>query len=159
MHNAGMLPFMKEIVEILFADGYLKVVFATTTFAIGLNMPARSVLFTKVYKFNGGDTDELIQTSEYLQMAGRAGRRGKDATGSCLICLDKSFGRQIPTLDDFERLLENKGTPLESKLKLSYAMTMNVMKSDSIMIEDMLKVSWFESESEKDRIDATKKAN
>ncbi len=60
MHNAGMLPFMKEIVEILFADGYLKVVFATTTFAIGLNMPARSVLFTKVYKFNGGETDELI---------------------------------------------------------------------------------------------------
>jgi superfamily II RNA helicase len=51
---------MKEIVEILFADGYLKVVFATTTFAIGLNMPARSVLFTKVYKFNGGETDELI---------------------------------------------------------------------------------------------------
>jgi antiviral helicase SKI2 len=92
-------------------------------------------------------------------MAGRAGRRGKDATGSCLICLDKSFGRQIPTLDDFERLLENKGTPLESKLKLSYAMTMNVMKSDSIMIEDMLKVSWFESESEKDRIDATRIAN
>jgi len=117
------------------------------------------VLFTKVYKFNGGDTDELIQTSEYLQMAGRAGRRGKDATGSCLIALDKSFGRQIPTLDDFERLLENKGTPLESKLKLSYAMTMNVMKSESIMIEDMLKVSWFESESEKDRIDATRKAN
>jgi antiviral helicase SKI2 len=92
-------------------------------------------------------------------MAGRAGRRGKDQTGSCVICLDRSFGRTIPTLDDFERLLENKGTPLESKLKLSYAMTMNVMKSDSIMIEDMLKVSWFESESEKERSDAMRRAN
>lgn len=159
VHNAGMLPFMKEIVEILFADGLLKVVFATTTFAIGLNMPARSVLFTKVFKFAGGDGEELVETSEYLQMAGRAGRRGKDQTGSCVICLDRSFGRTIPTIDDFERLLENKGTPLESKLKLSYSMTMNVMKSDSIMIEDMLKVSWFESENEKERTDAMRRAN
>jgi superfamily II RNA helicase len=154
-----MLPFMKEIVEILFADGFLKVVFATTTFAIGLNMPARSVLFTKVYKFSGGDGENLIETSEYLQMAGRAGRRGKDQTGSCLITLDRSFARQMPTIDDFERLLENKGTPLESKLKLSYSMTMNVMKSDSIMIEDMLKVSWFESENEKAIGEAMRHAN
>ncbi len=150
---------MKEIVEILFADGFLKVVFATTTFAIGLNMPARSVLFTKVYKFSGGDGENLIETSEYLQMAGRAGRRGKDQTGSCLITLDRSFARQMPTIDDFERLLENKGTPLESKLKLSYSMTMNVMKSDSIMIEDMLKVSWFESENEKAIGEAMRHAN
>ena len=159
VHNAGMLPFMKEIVEIMFADGLLKVVFATTTFAIGLNMPARSVLFTKVFKFAGGEGEELVETSEYLQMAGRAGRRGKDQTGSCVICLDRSFGRTIPTVDDFEKLLENKGTPLESKLKLSYSMTMNVMKSDSIMIEDMLKVSWFESENEKERTDAMRRAN
>jgi superfamily II RNA helicase len=76
-----------------------------------------------------------------------------------VICLDRSFGRTIPTLDDFEKLLENKGTPLESKLKLSYSMTMNVMKSDSIMIEDMLKVSWFESENEKERTDALRRAN
>ena len=48
-----MLPIVKEMVEILFADGYLKVIFATTTFAIGLNMPARSVMFTSVFKFNG----------------------------------------------------------------------------------------------------------
>jgi superfamily II RNA helicase len=128
VHHAGMLPFMKEIVEILFSDGLLKIVFATTTFAIGLNMPARSVFFTKIYKFSGGTNEELIETSEYLQMAGRAGRRGKDATGSCLIALDRNFTRNIPTIDDFERILENKGTPLESKLKLSYTMTMNVVK-------------------------------
>jgi len=53
VHHAGMLPIVKEMVEILFADGYLKVIFATTTFAIGLNMPARSVMFTSVFKFNG----------------------------------------------------------------------------------------------------------
>ena len=64
-------------------------------------------------------------------MAGRAGRRGKDPTGYCLINLDRNYSK-IPTLQDFEQLLENKGTPLESKLRLSYALTLNVMKSDEI---------------------------
>lgn len=154
MHHAGMLPFMKEIVEILFADGLLKIVFATTTFAIGLNMPARSVVFTKIFKYAGGEFEELVETSEYLQMAGRAGRRGKDATGSCLILLDRGFSRNMPKVEDFDKLLENKGTPLESKLKLSYSMTMNVVKSESLAIEDLLKTSWFENESEKERADA-----
>ena len=71
---------MKELVEILFSDGYLKVVFATSTFAIGLNLPARSVIFTQMRKFNGTET-QTIEASEYLQMAGRAGRRGKDDKG------------------------------------------------------------------------------
>ena len=159
VHHSGMLPFMKEIIEILFADGLLKVVFATTTFAIGLNLPARSVLFTKIFKFSGGESEELVETSEYLQMAGRAGRRGKDKTGSCLSCLDRSFGRNFPTMDDFEKLLENKGNPLESKLKLSYSMTMNVLKSEDMVIDDLLKASWFENETERGRLDATRDAN
>jgi superfamily II RNA helicase len=65
VHHAGMLPIVKEMVEILFEDGLLKVVFATTTFAIGLNMPARSVVFTNCFKFTG-ETKILIPTSEYL---------------------------------------------------------------------------------------------
>lgn len=147
---------MKEIIEILFADGYLKVVFATTTFAIGLNMPARSVFFTQVMKWNGTEM-ELLQTSEYLQMAGRAGRRGKDTNGYCLLNIDRAFGKP-PTLDDFEKILENKGTPLESKLKLSYSMTLNVVKSDDVQINDLLKTSFFENESEKERALAADRA-
>ena len=92
-------------------------------------------------------------------MAGRAGRRGKDEVGSCLIALDRGFGRNIPTVDDFEKLLENKGTPLESKLRLSYSMTMNVVKSESMLIDDLLKSSWFENENEKERVDASRNAN
>lgn len=89
-------------------------------------------------------------------MAGRAGRRGKDPTGSSILNLDRAFGKP-PTLEDFITLLENKGTPLESKLKLSYALTLNVMKSDDIEITDLLKTSFFESESEKERLEATLK--
>ena len=81
----------------------IKVVFATTTFAIGLNMPARSVLFTTMFKFNG-EVKELIPTSEYLQMAGRAGRRGKDDLGASILYLDRSFGKAA-TNEDFEELL------------------------------------------------------
>lgn len=91
-------------------------------------------------------------------MAGRAGRRGKDPTGSCLISLDRAFGRNVPTLEDFEKILENKGTPLESKLKCSYTMTMNVVKQESMVIDDLLKTSWFESENQKERINAGKNA-
>lgn len=94
IHHAGMLPFVKEIVEILFGDGFLKMIFATTTFAIGLNLPARSVLFTQIKKFNGTE-NVLLPTSEYLQMAGRAGRRGKDSEGYSIIMGDsEGFSRQ-----------------------------------------------------------------
>ena len=65
IHHAGLLQILKELVEILFSDGYLKVVFATSTFAIGLNLPARSVIFTQLKKFDGQEFG-TIQTSEYL---------------------------------------------------------------------------------------------
>ena len=87
IHHAGLLQILKELVEILFSDGYLKVVFATSTFAIGLNLPARSVVFTGLKKFDGSEFG-TISTSEYLQMAGRAGRRGKDDCGFSVLCMD-----------------------------------------------------------------------
>ena len=95
VHHAGLLPILKELVEILFSDGYLKLVFATTTFAIGLNMPARSVLFTQGFR-RENDGFVRIRTGEYVQMAGRAGRRGKDVVGNSLFLLDKSLGK-IPS--------------------------------------------------------------
>lgn len=148
-HHAGMLPIVKEMVEILFADGYLKVIFATTTFAIGLNLPARSVMFTQLFKFNGSER-MILDASEYLQMAGRAGRRGKDTVGTCLLTIDRQFGK-IPNFDEFESVLTSRGTHLESKLKLSYQMALNVIKSEDVMINDILRLSFFENENEKIR--------
>lgn len=90
-------------------------------------------------------------------MAGRAGRRGKDPTGTCLLNLDRAFGK-MPILDDFEALLENRGTPLESKLKLSYSMTLNLIKSEDVQIGDLIKTSFYENENEKERSEAADRA-
>jgi ATP-dependent RNA helicase HelY len=76
-HHAGMLPTFKEVVEKLFADGLVKAVFATETLALGVNMPARSVVLEKLDKFNG-EAHVDITAGEYTQLTGRAGRRGID---------------------------------------------------------------------------------
>jgi superfamily II RNA helicase len=79
-HHSGILPFLKEILEILFSKGYIKVLIATETFAVGINMPTKTVVFTALEKFTDGSLRPL-RSAEYTQMAGRAGRRGKDVRG------------------------------------------------------------------------------
>ncbi|KAJ1949377.1 ATP-dependent RNA helicase mtr4, partial [Dispira parvispora] len=80
IHHSGLLPILKEVIEILFQEGLLKVLFATETFSIGLNMPAKTVVFTSVRKFDGKDF-RWVSGGEYIQMSGRAGRRGLDDRG------------------------------------------------------------------------------
>ncbi|TMW44189.1 hypothetical protein DOY81_010733 [Sarcophaga bullata] len=98
IHHGGLLPILKEIIEILFGEGLLKALFATETFAMGLNMPARTVLFTAPRKFDGKDF-RWISSGEYIQMAGRAGRRGLDDKGIVILMIDEkvspSVGRSI----------------------------------------------------------------
>lgn len=79
-HHSGLQPFLKEILEILFQKGLIKVLFATETFAVGLNMPTKTVVFTALEKYVEGGM-RVLTTAEYIQMAGRAGRRGKDDRG------------------------------------------------------------------------------
>ena len=83
-HHSGLLPVLKEIVEILFSRGFIKLLFATETFSVGLNMPTKTVIFTAVEKFSDGGVKRRLRTDEYTQMAGRAGRRGKDTHGLVL---------------------------------------------------------------------------
>eukprot|EP00978_Attheya_sp_CCMP212_P018731 scaffold51780_cov50-Attheya_sp.AAC.1 len=77
IHHGGLLPILKEIVEILFSEGLIKALFATETFSIGINMPAKTVVFTSTRKWDGTDF-RWVTSGEYIQMSGRAGRRGKD---------------------------------------------------------------------------------
>ena len=90
-------------------------------------------------------------------MAGRAGRRGKDQFGTCILCLDRAFGF-LPKEDEFESILENQGSRLESKLRLSYQFALNVVQSDDLMINDVWLQSFFENENQKERVLALDKS-
>lgn len=82
IHHSGILPIQKELIEILFCKGLIKVLFATETFAVGVNMPTKTVIFTELSKFDGyNEGGRMLRYDEFMQMSGRAGRRGKDTEG------------------------------------------------------------------------------
>ena len=90
IHHGGLLPILKEVIEILFQEGFIKVLFATETFSIGLNMPAKTVVFVAARKFDGHDFRNL-SSGEYIQMSGRAGRRGLDDRGVVIMMCDEKL--------------------------------------------------------------------
>jgi len=116
-HHSGLLPLLKEIVEILFARGFIKTLFCTETFAVGLNMPARTVVFLDLKKpGNTGQGFRPLRSDEYIQMAGRAGRRGKDTQGTVIYLP----ARDPMPLDELRGVFSGKLVPLESRLQFHY---------------------------------------
>jgi superfamily II RNA helicase len=115
-HHAGMLPVHKEVVERLFTSGLIKLLFTTETFALGINMPARTVVFSSLRKFDGVSFDWL-RTRDYLQMAGRAGRQGIDEAGLVIAHLDERDVPEAPV----ERLFAGRSEPVQSRFRLSYS--------------------------------------
>lgn len=116
-HHSGLLPLLKEIVEILFSRGFVKVLFCTETFAVGLNMPARTVVFLDLKKPSGnGNGFRALRPDEYIQMAGRAGRRGKDTQGVVIYLPAK----QPVELDEIRQAMAGTLVPLESRLQFHY---------------------------------------
>ena len=119
-HHAGMLPPFKELVEDLFAEGLLKVVFATETLALGINMPARTVILEKLDKFNG-EAHVDITPGEYTQLTGRAGRRGIDVEGHAVVAWQPGMDpRQVAGL------ASKRTYPLNSSFRPSYNMAVNL---------------------------------
>lgn len=114
-HHAGMLPLLREYVELLFQQKLLKVVFATETLGVGINMPARTVVFTGLEKPNGFQGVRLLRTDEFWQMAGRAGRRGMDTTGYVVY----HPLMQPATYNDVRGLLLGSMPNVESKLRVN----------------------------------------
>ncbi|AFZ81204.1 DEAD/DEAH box helicase domain-containing protein [Theileria equi strain WA] len=144
IHHSGLLPIIKEIVEILFSKGLIKVLFATETFAMGVNMPARSVVFTSIYKHDG-QKGRYLTASEYTQMAGRAGRRGLDSFGSVYIfCSDDP-----PDLQDLTAMMIEKSTRLESRFRITYNMLLQIQSRDHMNITEMMLKSFREREKMK----------
>jgi ATP-dependent RNA helicase DOB1 len=132
VHHGGLLPILKETIEILFQEGLIKVLFATETFSIGLNMPAKTVVFTSVRKFDGVAT-RWVTPSEFIQMSGRAGRRGLDDRGIVIMMVDEKMD---PTVA--RNMVRGEQDNLNSKFHLGYNMILNLMRVEGISPEFML---------------------
>ena len=115
IHHSGLIPILKEIVEILYEKKLIKVLIATETFAIGVNMPTKTTIFTNLTKFDG-KSKRLLDTEEYIQMAGRAGRRGLDNHGTVII-LPSKF---MPSEQDIKRMMTGSSRPLKSRISVDY---------------------------------------
>ncbi|MCE2413613.1 DEAD/DEAH box helicase [Candidatus Poribacteria bacterium] len=135
-HHAGMLPTLKEVVERLFTSGLIQLLFTTETFAVGINMPACTVVFDSLEKFDGLGFRHL-KAREYRQMSGRAGRRGIDSIGYV-------YAQIIPAYADFNeirRIVSDKIEPIESQFNLSYSSILNLYQKYGDDIYDVYTMS------------------
>jgi superfamily II RNA helicase len=123
MHHSGLMPVLKEIVEILFSKGYIKLLFATESVAIGLNLPVKTCVFTDIYKHDGSSM-RLLQAHEYTQAGGRAGRLGLDTVGH-VIHLNNLFRDTSATA--YKTMMNGKPQTLSSKFKISYNLLLNLI--------------------------------
>ena len=115
-HHSGLVHPLKELQEILFSKGLIKILFATETFAVGVNMPTKCVIFTETSKFDSNCNGfRNLNTAEYLQMAGRAGRRGKDTEGTVIFLPLKNMLKA----DEFKNMLTGSAVSIQSKLILN----------------------------------------
>ena len=131
-HHAGMLPTLKEVVERLFTSRLLKVIFTTETFALGINMPSRSVIFDELRKFYGRYV-RTLKTRDFYQMAGRAGRRGIDKEGFV-------YSRINPNrinIEEVKRIIYGRAEEVRSQLNTSYATILNLYEKYQ---EDLFKI-------------------
>ncbi|CAG8582613.1 17454_t:CDS:10, partial [Cetraspora pellucida] len=140
IHHGGLLPIIKELVEILFERGLVKVLFATETFAMGVNMPARAVVYSGIKKHDGKGVREL-NPGEYTQMSGRAGRRGKDKTGVVIITCTED---EAPSPSVLKRMILDPPEKLKSQFRLRYNMILNLLRVENLRVEEMIKRSFSE---------------
>ena len=125
-HHAGLLPAWKNLVEKLFQKGLIKVVFATETLAAGINMPARSTVISSTSKRTDSG-HRMLTASEFLQMSGRAGRRGMDEIGYVTV-----VGTQFESPEEVAELVLSDANPLESRFSPSYSMVLNLLQRFSL---------------------------
>ena len=125
IHHSGMIPVLREIVEIMISKKYIKVLFATESFAIGLDCPIKTAVFSSLTKYDGSGMRTLMP-HEYTQMAGRAGRRGIDTVGHVVHC-NNLF--EIPEIQSYRQILCGKPQKLVSKFKISYSIVLNLLKN------------------------------
>jgi len=126
-HHSGLIPIFKEIIEIIFRLGLIKVLFATETFAVGVNMPTRTIVFTELSKTTNRGK-RFLNTAEYKQMSGRAGRRGKDTKGTVIILPLYEY----PELLDIKNVMVKTMPHIDSKFKIDYSYCLKTVNNINI---------------------------
>jgi superfamily II RNA helicase len=146
IHHAGIMPVLREMVELLFSKGYVKLLFATETFAVGINMPTKTVLFTDLNKFNGTNMRALY-SHEYTQMAGRAGRRGIDTVGHVIHLTNLFKDIDSQTL---KTIMKGQPQTLVSKFKISFNFLLNLIDIGETNYSTYTKKSMIQGNVEKE---------
>jgi superfamily II RNA helicase len=132
VHHSGVIPILREITEILFSKGFIKLLLATETFSVGLNMPIKTTVFTGLSKFDGVE-NRWFHSHEYTQAAGRAGRRGIDTIGT-VIHLPNLF--RLPELSEYRSIMNGRPQTLVSKFKISYHLVLSLNDSTTITTQE-----------------------
>jgi ATP-dependent RNA helicase HelY len=146
-HHAGMVPPMKEAVEEAFAAGLAKMVFATETLALGINMPARSVVIEKLTKFTG-ERHEFLTPGEYTQLTGRAGRRGIDDVGYAIVCWSPWV-----SFEQVASLASRRTDALRSSFRPTYNMAVNLVRRyDRDTAHHLLNLSFAQFHTDRDLV-------
>eukprot|EP00906_Rhabdomonas_costata_P008407 RCo011986 len=145
IHHSGLLPILKEVIEILFQEGLVKVLFSTETFSMGLNMPARTVIFTQARKYDG-DTTRWLTSGEYIQMSGRAGRRGLDSFGISILMIDEAM-----EVDVLKQMTSGQPDPLISAFHLGFNMILNLLRVEEVDPEYLMSRSFYQFQVEKQK--------
>lgn len=143
IHHGGLLPIVKEVIELLFQEGLLKVLFTTETFSMGINMPAKTVVFTSIEKFDGEEF-RWVTGGEYIQMSGRAGRRGLDDRGIAILMANKKLEPEVA-----KSILKGQSDPLYSSFHLGYNMLLNMMRVEDLRPEDIIMQSFHQFQNER----------
>jgi len=125
-HHSGIIPILKEVIEIIFRNGFIKVLFATETFAVGVNMPTRTVVFTELTKPDNL-SKRFLNTAEFKQMSGRAGRRGKDIHGNVILLPYYGY----PELSDLKSVMLQSMPSITSKFQIDYYYVLKTLSINS----------------------------
>ena len=140
-HHSGLLPILREIVELLFGRGLVKCLFATETFAVGINMPTKTVVFLDLEKYSDESNGlRLLRTDEYIQMAGRAGRRGKDEKGYVFY-----LPQRTPVgLGELQLMMTGRKAPITSQMDFGYDFILKTFQAKNLRWMDLMTQSyWF----------------
>ena len=154
-HHSKMLPVLREIVEIFFARGYIKLLFATESVAIGLNLPVKTCIFTDICKHDGSNV-RVLYGHEYVQAAGRSGRLGLDSVGY-VIHLNNLF-RNVESVS-YKTMMNGRSQILTSKFKISYNLLLNLIDTGDTNLSEFTRRSMISGDIDNQMKELTNKIN